>query len=97
MVYNLDWSLEAECLTLDERHFFEWYENGSTLASMVDKKYCNVCPVQQTCLAIGAARKEWGVWGGIYLEDGQISEEHNQHKTEDDWKNLWLRLTTLMQ
>jgi hypothetical protein len=48
----------------------------------------------QTCFAVGVSSKEYGVWGGIYLEAGAISKEFNSHKTESDWGNTWKHLTT---
>ena len=38
---------------------------------------CAGCPVSRTCFAVGISTKEWGVWGGIYLVDGEISKEFN--------------------
>lgn len=96
MTYNIKWAETATCLGEQYELFFEWYEQESQVADHVDKDYCMKCPVQRECLALGVARRETGVWGGIYLEDGEISDDHNAHKTEDDWGNLWLRLTTQM-
>lgn len=94
MVYNLEWSKEAACLDIDTSLFFELYELDKDTAHYVDTNYCMECPVQRTCLAMGVGRGEYGVWGGIYLEDGKISSEFNAHKTNDDWGQVWLRLTT---
>jgi hypothetical protein len=76
--------------------FFDYYEENASIRSTTDA-LCNACPIQQTCFGWGAAKKETGVWGGIYLTDGKIDDEFNQHKTEQDWRDLWLRLTTLMK
>ena len=32
---------------------------------------CAGCPVRSTCLALGEARSETGVWGGVLLADGR--------------------------
>jgi hypothetical protein len=45
------------------------------------------------CFAIGVSQKEWGVWGGIYIENGEISKEFNSHKTQKDWEQVWRNLT----
>ena len=39
------------------------------------------------------SNKEWGVWGGVYLEDGTPSEVLNSHRTATDWTALWESLT----
>jgi hypothetical protein len=94
MVYNVHWSERASCLNDDTESYFDGYESGDR--SQVDAK-CMSCPIQRECLTLGVSRREWGVWGGIYLEDGQISEQFNDHRTSEDWGDLWLRLTTLIQ
>jgi len=94
MVYNIKWAQGSKCVGLPTDLFFEEYELDSKMASHVDQ-LCMSCPLQRECLSVGTGRKEWGVWGGIYLEDGDISEEFNLHKTDEDWSALWLRLTTL--
>jgi hypothetical protein len=43
---------------------------------------------------VGISQKEWGVWGGIYLENGKISREFNKHRTKEDWGKTWSYLTT---
>lgn len=96
MVYNLNWSKDAECNDLPTDIFFEDYENSKEIASLVDG-ICSNCSIQRECLSLGLARKEWGVWGGVYLEGGQISEEFNSHKGKEDWSDLWISLTTLMK
>lgn len=97
MVYNIEWSKGARCDGVSDSLFFEAYEADPALAADVDSVYCNQCPIQRECLSVGVGRGEWGVWGGVYLEAGKISDEFNAHKTKDDWGELWLRLTTLIQ
>lgn len=96
MVYNLEWSQTASCVDLDPNIFFDYYEEYKGWRFIADA-VCNSCPIQQTCLAMGAAKKETGEWGGVYLTEGKIDEDLNDHKTENDWRELWLRLTTLMK
>lgn len=96
MVYNIEWADGARCVGLDTNLFFDEYEGDKRIARSVDA-LCSLCIKQRECLALGVSRREWGVWGGIYLEDGDISEEYNDHKSSTDWENLWLRLTTQMK
>jgi len=35
------------------------------------QQVCADCPMRQTCLELGTARREWGVWGGVLLESGK--------------------------
>jgi len=56
-------------------------------------KLCSMCPVSKMCFAVGVSQKEWGVWGGVYLEAGQLSKEFSKHKSKSDWANTWQRLT----
>jgi len=58
-----------------------------------DNKLCLECPVAKTCFAVGVSSKEWGVWGGIYLESGSISKEFNSHKTKDIWGSIWQKMS----
>jgi hypothetical protein len=44
-------------------------------------------------LAYGVSNQEWGVWGGVYLESGKISREHNSHKDNDSWFKIWSNAT----
>ena len=87
-----DWKKEAVCLEYDTDLFFDKYENSETLRLAVDE-LCSYCPMKQKCFAIGVSQKEWGVWGGIYLEEGKISKEFNSHKTKQKWGEVWKNLT----
>lgn len=86
------WKENALCLEYDTNIFFDKYEEDEKLRYGVDKM-CNSCPVQRDCFAVGVSSKEWGVWGGIYLENGEISREFNKHKTKAEWGNTWQSLT----
>lgn len=59
---------------------------------MVDS-LCKTCPSIRQCFAVGVSSKEWGVWGGIYLEGGEISKEFNSHKDNQAWADTWKSLT----
>jgi len=87
------WKDEAECLDYDTNLFFDKYEEDESLRFAIDN-LCSRCPVSTTCFAVGVSQKEWGVWGGIYLEGGQISREFNKHKTKAQWGDTWQYLTT---
>ena len=39
------------------------------------------------------SNKEWGVWGGVYLKEGKIDKEFNQHKDKESWFDTWKSLT----
>lgn len=86
------WKDVASCYEYDTNIFFDKYEEDEALRPAVDK-LCSECPVSNTCFAVGVSTKEWGVWGGIYLEGGVISKEFNNHKTPEDWGNTWQYLT----
>ena len=86
------WKDEAACLELDTNLYFEVYEEQENIRQGVDS-ICKQCPVRKICFANGISGKEWGVWGGVYLEDGEISREFNRHKSKQDWANIWQALT----
>ena len=86
------WKDEGSCLGLETNLYFEEYEDNPDLRSGIDK-ICIQCPVRKTCFANGISGKEWGVWGGVYLEGGEISREFNRHKSKQDWSNTWQALT----
>jgi hypothetical protein len=88
-----EWKDNALCLDYDTNIFFEKYEDDELLRPAVDQ-LCSKCPVSKVCFAVGVSQKEWGIWGGVYLEGGQISKEFSKHKSKTDWANTWQRLTT---
>jgi hypothetical protein len=86
------WKDNADCLGLDTNIFFDKYEEDMQSRLMVDS-LCKGCPVMRQCFAVGVSSKEWGIWGGIYLEGGEISKEFTSHKTKQEWANTWQALT----
>lgn len=86
------WSKDAACLDFDTDLFFDKYEEDQLVAEGIDS-FCQSCPVQRECLAAGVSNHEWGVWGGVYLENGKISKEFNKHKNNQDWFNTWSSAT----
>lgn len=91
-MHKLKWKDSGSCIDYDTNLFFEKYEESESLRPAIDK-LCGECPVVKTCFAVGVSSKEWGVWGGIYLESGNIAKDINSHKTAEDWSNIWQILT----
>jgi hypothetical protein len=87
------WKDDAPCRDLKTDLFFDEYEENPDTRYMVDA-LCRQCPLSRKCLAVAVSNKEWGVWGGVYFEDGKISREFNNHKTKSDWADTWQKLTT---
>jgi hypothetical protein len=86
------WKDEASCLNYDVNVFFDKYEESESFRPAVDK-ICSDCPVAKMCFAVGISQKEYGVWGGVYLEKGKISREFGRHKSTKDWAETWKYLT----
>jgi hypothetical protein len=76
------------CINMDTNLFFDKYEEDLQVSNAVDS-LCSQCPMQRKCLAYGVSNQEWGVWGGVYLEQGKISKEFNKHKDNDLWFKIW--------
>lgn len=86
------WKNKGLCITLDTEIFFDKYEDDVGLREAVDE-LCSICPVRKECLAAGVSRKESGVWGGVYLDQGKISREFNNHKKNKEWFGVWAGMT----
>ena len=86
------WKDDALCLGLDNNLFFETYEEDLDVRPIIDS-LCSRCPVAKKCFAVGVSSKEWGIWGGVYLENGEISREFNNHRTKLAWAETWQSLT----
>lgn len=94
--YVHEWSAQANCFGRDTKDFFDAYEasvDGDQHFAHEMDKLCTTCPCQQDCLAFAATHKEWGLWGGVYFEDGKISKQFNKHKSNDDWFEVWMNAT----
>ena len=89
---KLNWKLDGKCRDMDVDIFFEKYEDDIGLRASIDRM-CAGCPVAKECLQWGISHEEWGIWGGIYLEAGQKSDEFNEHKTDKVWDELLLQLS----
>lgn len=86
------WKESGSCVSYDTNLFFDKYEEEENLRPAIEK-VCGGCPVQRQCFAVGVSQKEWGVWGGIYLESGKISREFSRHRSKEDWAETWQNLT----
>ena len=87
-----EWKDNGLCRDYDTNMFFDKYEESETLRPAIDK-LCASCPVRRQCFAVGVSQKEWGVWGGVYVENGRVSREFNKHRTKADWGKTWSYLT----
>jgi hypothetical protein len=92
-VQSQKWKAQARCKDYDWNLFFDKYEEDTALRPAIDS-LCGGCPVARQCFAVGVSQKEWGVWGGVYLEGGKISREFNRHRNKVQWGEVWKRLTT---
>jgi hypothetical protein len=88
---NDDWKNQSSCLDYDTNLFFDKYEEDENLRPAIDN-LCSECPIAKICFATGVSQKEWGVWGGVYLENGKISREFNRHRSKFDWGETWTSL-----
>ena len=87
------WKNLGACQDYDTEFFFDKYEEDVALRPAIEK-VCGGCPVQRQCFAVGISQKEWGIWGGVYLESGKVSREFNKHRSKQDWAEAWQNLTT---
>lgn len=87
------WKDKGACVNYDVNLFFDKYEETEDLRPAIDK-ICADCPVARICFAVGVSQKEYGVWGGVYLEKGKISREFGRHRSKKDWAETWKALTT---
>lgn len=89
---NQNWQDDALCQDFDNELFFDKYEEDVELRKQVDEM-CADCPVVKQCFATAVSTKAWGVWGGVYFENGKISREFNKHRSKQDWSDKWINLT----
>ena len=85
------WQDKASCSDKDTNTYFEIYEENPGVRHTVDN-ICIGCPVRRICFSEGVQLESWGVWGGMYLEDGKPSVEFNDHKSDEDWYRVWQSL-----
>lgn len=89
---NEAWKQRAACRDYDTNLFFDTYEEKESIRPAIDA-VCAACPVVRQCFAVGITNKEWGVWGGVFLEKGKISREFNKHRDKKAWGEKWKNLT----
>lgn len=77
---------------METNDFFDNYEEDLEVRKDIDS-VCASCPVARQCFAVGISTKAWGVWGGVYMENGKIAREFNRHRTKQDWAEVWEYLT----
>lgn len=79
---NFEWQQLASCAGARTNLFFDDYETDSKTAQVVDQM-CLTCPVTKECYEFGIERKETGVFGGFYLNNGQPDKKRNEHKNRE--------------
>lgn len=67
----------------DPDWWFDGYNDVNT-ARIVDD-ICRSCPVRLQCLEEGLENKDYGCWGGVFLDNGKPDKGKNAHKSEK-WK-----------
>ena len=82
------WIDEALCAGTDTELYFDKYENDSNLAKDIDRM-CISCPVIKDCFESGVQSESYGVWGGIFLNDGKLDNVRNSHKTQEVWERIF--------
>lgn len=85
------WQDLAVCNGMPTDYFFDKYEEDPIHASTIDSM-CLSCPVIKYCHEAGISGNEVGVWGGIYLTNGNVDRSRNMHKSQQDWQAVLERL-----
>lgn len=84
---DLEWHDLAMCAGMDREDFYDNYESNPNTAKLIDE-VCLSCPVIRECLRAGVENGEYGVWGGFYLNAGNVDPNRNAHKTKEVVKRL---------
>lgn len=84
---ELAWYHLAVCRGMKTNYFYEDYESDPLFASIMDG-ICLSCPVRALCLKEGIENNEWGLWGGVFLNNGKSDKTRNAHKTDDIWEQI---------
>lgn len=88
---TLSWWQLSFCKGMDLNWFYEEYEADDELAKAMDE-VCLSCPVLKDCLMNGTDKKDFGLRGGIFLNNGKPDKNANRHKTEEVWARIKERL-----
>ena len=89
------WQDDSACLESGVEMFFDDYEEDTEpyqVRQAVDSM-CRGCPVMRTCFAYAKFYELTGVWGGMYMTQGEIDTLFNEHKTPNDWAETYTALT----
>lgn len=84
---DLEWGHLAVCQGMKTNWFYDDYEADPLFAQMMDG-ICLSCPVRQLCLRDGVEDNEYGLWGGVFLNNGKMDKSRNAHKTEEVWAKI---------
>lgn len=63
------------CADHDDAELFDPVDPDALAEALV---VCGGCGVRALCLELGVRRSEWGVWGGVLLENGKRIEKVRQ-------------------
>lgn len=81
------WLSEALCAGTDTNLYFDEYEMDQKTAKEIDRM-CMSCPVIKECFDSGVQSESYGVWGGVYLNEGKLDNVRNSHKTQEIWGKI---------
>lgn len=84
---DFDWYHLSICRGMDTNLFYDKYESDVNIAKSIDEM-CLSCPVARMCYESAIENNEHGVWGGVYLNSGEIDKMKNIHKTQEVWKMI---------
>lgn len=84
---HLQWYQLALCEGTDINWFYDLYESDTELAKQVDQM-CLSCPVISECYNFAQDNGEYGVWGGLYWNNGKPDRAKNSHKTPEILKKI---------
>lgn len=81
------WVTDALCAGTDTELYFDKYELDQDSAKNTDR-LCISCPVIKECFDYGVKTESFGVWGGVFLNDGKLDNVRNSHKTNETWSRI---------
>lgn len=84
---ELEWYHISVCQGMKTNWFYDDYESDPLFAQVMDG-ICLSCPVRKQCLREGVENNEYGLWGGVFLNNGKVDENRNAHKTQDIWEEI---------
>lgn len=84
---DLKWYHISICRGMKTNWFYDDYEADPLFAEVMDS-ICFSCPVRAMCLREGEDNQEYGLWGGVYLNNGKPDETRNSHKSDETWEKI---------